>query len=231
MTDLIKEIQKEFTSYAWILLVVGIGINWVGGFIAQTLRLPIWLDAIGTILVAVLAGPWVGALSGALTNLVKWVTFDPVGGPYAITQLAIGLAAGYAYKMGYFTKKSDAVQILGVSFIIAIISTIISAPITVYLFGGVTGGGVDVLTAMLLGTSDGSMGGLLTAVFGSELLGDLLDKTASIVLVYIIMNFLPAEYFKAGKPAMKAAARKPAKRSSRKSSRSSSSRRSSRRRR
>jgi energy-coupling factor transport system substrate-specific component len=195
------KILEEFTSYAWILLVVGIGINVVGAFIAQSLRLPIWLDAIGTILVAVLAGPWVGAASGAATNIIKWVTFDPVGGPYALTQLAIGLAAGYAYKAGYYTKKSNIIQVLGVSFLIAIISTIISAPITVYLFGGVTGGGVDVITALLLGTGEGedAMGGLLTAVFGSELIGDILDKTASVVLVFVIMQLLPNKYFQAGR--------------------------------
>lgn len=196
----LKKIMDEFTPYALVLIVIGIVINVVGAFIAQSLRLPIWLDAIGTILVAVLAGPWVGAASGAATNIIKWVTFDPVGGPYAITQLAIGLAAGYAYKAGYYTKKSNIIQILGVCLLMAVVSTVISAPITIYLFGGVTGGGVDLITAMLLGTGEGedAMGGLVTAVFGSELLGDLLDKTASVILVFVIMQLLPDKYFKAG---------------------------------
>jgi len=198
MSNFWKKIVSEFTSYAWILLVVGIGINWVGGFIAQSLKLPIWLDSVGTMIVAVLAGPWVGALSGALTNIVKAVTFDPVGAPYALTQLAIGLAVGYAYKNKILGKKSSVVQLLGVSFLVAIISTLVSAPITVYLYGGVTGGGIDVLTAMIFGTTDGSMGGLLTAVFGAELLGDLLDKTASILILFGIMKLLPDKYFKTG---------------------------------
>ena len=119
--------------------------------------------------------------------------------PYALTQIGIGLLSGYLYKMGYYTKKSNVIQLAGVCFTMAILSTIISAPITVYLFGGVTGGGVDVITAMLLGTGEGAdaMGGLLTAVFGSELIGDLLDKTASVLVVFAIMTLLPDKYFKA----------------------------------
>ena len=40
----------------------------MGGVLVTTLRLPLYLDTIGTILVAVLAGPWVGALTGIITN-------------------------------------------------------------------------------------------------------------------------------------------------------------------
>lgn len=192
----LKDIKKEFTAYGWLLVVLGIGINWVGAFIASTLTLPVWLDVIGTLLVAVLSGPWTAALSGAATNLIKWLTFDPVGGPYLLTNVAMGLVAGYAYKLGKFTKKSGLVDLLGISLLLAVVATAISAPVTVYIYGGVTGGGVDLITAMLLGTGEGGMGGLLTAVVGSELLGDLMDKTVSVFLIFGIMKLLPDKYFK-----------------------------------
>ncbi|VVB75885.1 ECF transporter, substrate-specific component [Candidatus Tiddalikarchaeum anstoanum] len=189
-----KEIKKEFNSYGLLLIVVGIVINWVGAFIAQTLKLPVWLDVIGTMLVAVLSGPWTGAVAGAATNIIKWVTFDPVGGPYFVVNMAVGLLTGYLYKIGRYNKKSGIIDLLGVTVALALISTAISAPITVYIYGGVTGGGVDLLTALFLGTS--TTHGLLTAVIGSELLGDIMDKAISVFLVFAIMNLLPDKYFK-----------------------------------
>jgi len=47
----IRSISEDFTTRAWVLIPIGIGINVVGGYIAQVLRLPIFLDVIGTILV------------------------------------------------------------------------------------------------------------------------------------------------------------------------------------
>jgi energy-coupling factor transport system substrate-specific component len=55
---------------------VGVSINFVGGTLVSVLKLPIFLDTIGTILVALLAGPWVAALTGLITNLVLVVS-DP----------------------------------------------------------------------------------------------------------------------------------------------------------
>ena len=43
------------------------------------LRLPIYLDSIGTVLVGVLAGPWAGALTGLLSNLI-WSILPIPGG-------------------------------------------------------------------------------------------------------------------------------------------------------
>ncbi len=166
----------------------------MGAYFAQLLKLPIWLDTIGTMISAILVGPWNAAIAGALTNLIKWITFDPVAGPYAITNAAIGITLGMLYRKGWFSAKPTVSQIIKSGIIIAVVATVISAPITVYMFGGVTGGGVDLITAMLLGT--GGMGGLLTAVFSSELIGDLLDKLISLVVVGVIIENIPKKYFK-----------------------------------
>ena len=71
-----SRIASDFTTRAWVLIPVGVGINFVGGTLVTVLKLPIFLDTIGTILVALLAGPWVAALTGLITNLVLGVS-DP----------------------------------------------------------------------------------------------------------------------------------------------------------
>lgn len=189
-----QELKNEFNTFGLVLIPVAIAINWVGAYFAQLLKLPIWLDTIGTMISAILVGPWNAAIAGALTNLIKWITFDPVAGPYAITNAAIGITLGMLYRKGWFSAKPTVSQIIKSGIIIAVVATVISAPITVYMFGGVTGGGVDLITAMLLGT--GGMGGLLTAVFSSELIGDLLDKLISLVVVGVIIENIPKKYFK-----------------------------------
>ena len=58
-------ISGQFTTRVIVLMPVAIAINIVLGYTIQTvLKLPIYMDSIGTILVGVLAGPLAGALTG-----------------------------------------------------------------------------------------------------------------------------------------------------------------------
>lgn len=58
-------------TYIAIMIPLGVAINYVGGQIASSLGLPIYLDSIGTVIVAAIMGPWVGAISGALYNIIS----------------------------------------------------------------------------------------------------------------------------------------------------------------
>src|SRR5690625_1192614 len=90
---------KKFTTMALLLVPIGIAINFVGGQIASLLKLPIFIDVIGTVLVGALTGPLLGALTGLVTNLVLGIT-SPTAIPYAVVSVAIGWAAGFAAKRG-----------------------------------------------------------------------------------------------------------------------------------
>ena len=91
-------ISRQFTTRVIVLMPIAIAINIVLGVtVQQVLKLPIYLDSIGTILVGVLAGPLAGALTGVLSNLI-WQYAPGIGGgtigPFAITAGVIGLLAG-----------------------------------------------------------------------------------------------------------------------------------------
>lgn len=60
----------NFSSQSLVLIVIAIAINMVGGQLISMLKLPIFLDSIGTLISAVLLGPVVGMLTGLLTNLL-----------------------------------------------------------------------------------------------------------------------------------------------------------------
>src|ERR1044072_3302388 len=91
------------------MLPGAISINNVLGYtVKQVLKLPIYLDSIGTILVGVLAGPIAGALTGILSNLI-WQYAPVIGGgtigPFAITAGVIGLLAGLWGRLAVYRSR------------------------------------------------------------------------------------------------------------------------------
>ena len=63
------------------LIPVCVALNIVGGYIASALRLPVYLDMIGTAISAIVLGPWWGALVGVLTNGGSALISGPVSLP------------------------------------------------------------------------------------------------------------------------------------------------------
>ena len=96
-------------STALALIPLAIAINIAVGQIVQTLKLPLYLDSIGTVLVGALLGPWIGLLTGALSNVIWTLTGLPNSGPainFAYVAAVIGLIAGFAGRAGLFQRES-----------------------------------------------------------------------------------------------------------------------------
>jgi len=167
-----------------ILISVAVVINIVGGETVRFLKLPIYLDSIGTMLVGVLAGPFVGGVAGLLTNITWGIIIDPVAVPFIPVAAIIGVTAGWLARAGWFATWWQA-AISGL--IISIPSTIVAVPIIVYLFGGVTGGGPDFASAYLLAV--GSK--LLNSVASSTLTINAIDKAITAVFAWLIASRLP----------------------------------------
>ncbi len=60
--------KKGINMFVILLIPIGIAINFVGAQITHALKLPVYLDVIGTILVGSLCGPFFGAIAGGLTK-------------------------------------------------------------------------------------------------------------------------------------------------------------------
>ena len=87
------------------LVPVAVGLDYSGHALVEAAHLPLFLDSIGTVLVAIVAGPWIGGIAGlitnllsagTITNLLSAGTIDPIAAPYCIISLALGFAAGLA---------------------------------------------------------------------------------------------------------------------------------------
>jgi hypothetical protein len=104
--------SRDLSTATLTLIPVAIAINIAVGSIAVALRLPIYLDSIGTVLVGVLAGPWAGALTGLLSNLI-WSLLPVPGGAgpvaafFAPVAGVIGLMAGFWGTRGVFRLRAE----------------------------------------------------------------------------------------------------------------------------
>ena len=123
-----------FSTRVIALMPVAIAINIVLGYtVQQVLKLPIYLDSIGTILVGVLAGPIPGALTGILSNLI-WQYAPVIGGgtigPFAITAGVIGLLAGLWGQLGiYRSRPATGNQLIVAALVAAGLIVLVVVPI------------------------------------------------------------------------------------------------------
>ena len=82
-----------FSTRTLTLMSAGIAINMVLGQIASMLKLPIFLDSIGTIIVALLAGPIAALVAGLTTNLIWGLLTSPIAAAFAPVAAIIGLVS------------------------------------------------------------------------------------------------------------------------------------------
>lgn len=181
------QLKKDFSTLSLALMAVAIVINIVLGQVVALLKLPIFLDSIGTVLVALLVGPWAAGLTGLLTNLIWGLISDPVAAAFAPVAMIIGIVAGLCAKAGLFKTWWQAILSGG---IITLALSIVAIPIRVYMFGGLTGSGADFITAYLLATGRD----LFSAVLITVITDNLIDKVATALLAWAIVKGLPRRF-------------------------------------
>jgi len=109
----VEWVRRQFDTRTIVLIPIAIAINIVlGQTVAAALKVPIYLDSIGTILVGVLAGPVPGMLTGLLANLL-WTYVVPApfnsqyAAPFFVVAVEIGLLAGLFGRFGWFRSRPN----------------------------------------------------------------------------------------------------------------------------
>lgn len=174
------------STNALVLGSLGVVINIVFGTVVSLLQIPLlFLDTIGTIFVSVLLGPWAGAITGGLTNVIQGFITNPRDIPFALVNIAVGLVVGFIARKWKFNLKTAVITGL----ILSVIAPLIGTPIGVFLYGGLTGGGNDLIFAWLLASGQS----IFTAAFIPRITGNLIDKLVSCILVAVLIQKLPKE--------------------------------------
>jgi hypothetical protein len=111
-TGRLDSIARQFDTRTIVLIPVAIAINIIlGQAVSAALKIPIYFDSIGTILVGALAGPVAGALTGFLANTLWTYVVPPpfhsdYAAPFAIVAAVIGLLAGLFGRVGWLRPRT-----------------------------------------------------------------------------------------------------------------------------
>lgn len=178
--------MKKLEKLTIFLIPIGIAVNFVGGQLAIMLKLPLFLDAAGTLIVGAMCGGIPGALVGIGTGLINAISL-PTLLPYMSIGIILGIFAAYLARKNMFSSFPKAIVN---GFAIALISTAIAVPITVTLYGGFVGTGASVIVTALMTAG----WGVLPATFASELSSELMDKLTTLIICYYILKSMPLRF-------------------------------------
>lgn len=179
-----QRIRAELSGPALPFIAFGIALNLTIGQIVAILKIPLYLDSIGTVLVAVLIGPYAGIIAGSFANIMAAAVGNPTMMFFVPVVIVIGAFTGIIASAGWF--KRWYLCVVGGIFQ-GILAAIVSAPISAYLFGGTTMSGMDALVYYFRSTGHN----ILTSVVYQGLSSDPIDKTVSYLLVFFVLKNLP----------------------------------------
>ena len=112
-TGSFASISRQFDTRTLVLIPIAIALNiLLGQAVASALKIPVYLDSVGTILVGALAGPVAGAATGFLANTLWTFVVPPpfnssVAAAFAIVAAVIGVFAGVLARVGWFRPRPD----------------------------------------------------------------------------------------------------------------------------
>ncbi|HGA0014199.1 TPA: ECF transporter S component [Streptococcus agalactiae] len=160
---------------------IAIAINLVGANLALFLCLPIYLDTIGTLLIAVILGPWYAASTAFLSALINWMTTDIFSLYYSPVAIVVAIITGILIK-----RNCKPSSLLWKSLIISLPGTIIASVITVILFKGITSSGSSIIAQFLHGIGLDMTSSLILVQVGT----DYMDRLISLILVFSTITLL-----------------------------------------
>lgn len=176
---------RTVSAFQICLVAMAVGINLVGGQIALLLRLPVYLDSIGTIFIGAALGPWFGLAPSFLSGIAMALTGDLYSLYFAPVGMITGLLSGLL--LSGRAVKGPRLFLAGLG--ITIPGTLASAWINTVLFGGVTSSGSTILVQVLSRTPLGLTG----SIFAVQFLTDYADRCLALLAVSAFLPVLAGE--------------------------------------
>lgn len=162
-----------------------IALNITGAYIALTLRLPVYLDSVGTILAGALMGPWYAVAAGMGGAAISGITTDVYALYFMPAGMITGMMAGFLFKTPLYKGR---LMPLGAALMTAP-GTMAGAFISAYLFSGVTSSGSSALVQLL-----NHMGmGLAASAFVVQIATDYADRFLSLALVVTLVSCMTSD--------------------------------------
>ncbi|WPF66982.1 MULTISPECIES: ECF transporter S component [unclassified Corynebacterium] len=166
------------------LIPVALVLNIVVGEIVGSVGIPLYLDSLGTVLVAALAGPLVGLATGTLSSVV-WGLINPAALPFAAASALVGGLAGWLLNNKKVVRTWWATALSGA--LVGIICGMIAAPVAAFVYGGTAGVGTGALVSAFRAMGNSLLGSVTLQSF----ISDPLDKILVFLLVRQAVMALP----------------------------------------
>lgn len=179
-----EQFGREVAGAGLPFVAFAIALNLTIGQLTAALKIPLYLDSIGTVLVAVLCGPWSAVVAGTFSNFLAAAFGNPAMLFFIPVVAVIGAFSGFLARRGWF-RVWYLVALGGI--LQGILAAIASAPIAAYLFSGVMFAGTDFL--VLYFRSVGKT--ILESVFFQGLSSDPIDKTVTYFIVFFLCRNIP----------------------------------------
>lgn len=167
------------------LIPTGIVLNIVLGTLVSLIKLPIFVDAVGTIIVTLLLGWRAGIIVGVASFLLMALIVNPAYVYFIGTQACIALVVHWLAVHLRSFRNIWTTALSGVA--VSIVAAVVSAPVIVLVFGGVAGSGRDLITALLM--NSGTQ--VVKAVLLSGAASEPIDKTIQVLLAAVLIRTAP----------------------------------------
>ncbi len=166
-----------------LLVVVAIAVN--GGLNAanNALSLPFFFDSITTAVVAATLGLVPGFVGAVGTNLLieVFMGFPWTNVPFAVCGMATAVIVWAFVRKGAFNNIGN---VLLASLLVALANSFLGAIIATFVYGGITGVGVDYLVTAFVAAGQS----FLSATFWARIPANLFDKTIAVLVAYFVFR-------------------------------------------
>ena len=180
-----ENLLRRINAFEAGMIAFGAALNVSIGYLVSVLKLPLYLDSIGTVLISVLCGWKYGVMVGLSALVILTLTAVPTAIAYSGTVFVIAVASAVMARAGFL--KSVKITVLG-GLIIGLATTISSAPVTFFAFGGVSLAGSDLVTTFFKASG--------LPVWKSVLLGSLftdpVDKLMTSLICLAMVRSMPS---------------------------------------
>ena len=182
---MLKYIKSQLPTSSLVLIPIAVGINLLGNFIASTLKLPIYLDLVGTTIAGAIGGGVTAVIVALLSSTFQGLFINPIYFPFMIVSVINAVIIGFCAKKGFFSSFKRAV----IPWIVIVIaSTIAASFVSIAVFGGITGAtGSSVITAAFIGATQN----IVKAVVSSTIIVEIADKAIAVFAAVVVLKKIP----------------------------------------
>lgn len=148
----------------------------------NALALPFFFDSIGTAVVAALFGllPGLAVAVGTNAFIEVLMGFPMTNLPFAVCGMATATIVWLFVRRCAFHNIGT---VLLASLLVALANSVLGALVATFVYGGVTGVGVDYLVTGFVAAGQS----IITASFWARIPANLFDKTIAVLIAYLIL--------------------------------------------